>query len=176
MPNQSWVTHTLGDYPQVKKNALIRFWNQFYTHLEQIQKEKWSDDLSKSKSYQYKDNVFRILHEEKVHLPLTEDKLHNIQMRIEDITLLFNEKSLFKTVPNLIKILIKNNDVSAKDYLKGRIIEDDHDQELLSEFGQYTIEALIVHVLSILFQNGEHLLIKLASLIEQLESSVRLQS
>jgi hypothetical protein len=48
---------------------------------------------------------------------------------------------------------------------------------LLSEFGQYTIEALIVHVLSMFFYSVEsNSLIRVASLVEQLESSVRHQA
>lgn len=46
--------------------------------------------------------------------------------------------------------------------------------ELLSEFGQYTIEAIIVHVLGLVFHSVENnSIIRVASLVEQLESSVR---
>lgn len=49
--------------------------------------------------------------------------------------------------------------------------------ELLYEFGHYTIEALIVHVLGLVFNSLEYTsLIRVASLVEQLESSVRKQA
>jgi hypothetical protein len=36
-------------------------------------------------------------------------------MKIEDLTMRFDEESMFKTAPNIIRILIKNNDLSAKE-------------------------------------------------------------
>ena len=82
----------------------------------------------------------------------------------------------FKTAPNIIKILIRNNEESAKDYLRGRANEKD-DIELLSEFDQYKLEALIVHVLSMVFNTFDNnSIIRVASLVEQLESSVRIQT
>lgn len=108
--------------------------------------------------------------------PLSEDDLRKIQMEIEDQTILFDETSMFKTAPNIIKILIRNNDVCAKDYLRGRALVKD-DIELLSEFGQYTIEALIVHVLGMVYNSLEYnSIIRLATLVEQLERSVRKQA
>lgn len=97
-------------------------------------------------------------------------------MKIKDLTMLFDEESMFKTVPNIIKILIRPNQDNAKDYLRGKFLEMDQ-IELLSEFGQYTIEALIVHVLGMLFNNEEsNTMIRVATLVEQLESSVRKQA
>ncbi|PIN11729.1 hypothetical protein CDL12_15666 [Handroanthus impetiginosus] len=98
-------------------------------------------------------------------------------MDIEDTTTKFDEYSMFKSVPNLIKLLIRNNAVNAKDFLKARVCDDDI--ELLSVFGQYTIEALIVYVLSMLFspvQDPSNPAIRVSTLVEQLESSVRTQA
>lgn len=129
-----------------------------------------------TKSEQYKQEVFDILHNSKKSLPLSEDELKKIQMKIEDLTMLFDEESMFKTVPNIIKILIRPNQDNAKDYLRRKYLEMDQ-IELLSEFGQYTIEALIVHVLGMLFNNEEsNTMIRVATLVEQLESSVRKQA
>jgi hypothetical protein len=48
---------------------------------------------------------------------------------------------------------------------------------LLSEFGQYTIEALIVHILGMVFNPLEYnSIIRVATLVERLESSVRTQA
>lgn len=48
---------------------------------------------------------------------------------------------------------------------------------LLSEFGQYTLEALIVHVLAIVFNPDEsRVMIRVATLVEHLENLVRLQA
>ncbi|XP_017985382.1 PREDICTED: probable DNA-directed RNA polymerase [Theobroma cacao] len=135
-----------------------------------------SDVHSATKSEQYKNEVFILLDKAKELFPLSEDLLRDLQMEIEDMTMLFDEQSMFKSVPNIIKILIRDYDVSAKDYLRGMELEKD-DIELLSEFGQYTIEALIVHVLGMLFNPLENYsIIRVASLVERLEYSVRIQA
>lgn len=73
-------------------------------------------------------------------------------------------------------MLIRNDEPSAKDYLKTKVLEKD-DIELLSEFGHYTIEALIVHVLGMVFNSLEYnSYIRVSSLVERLESSVRTQA
>lgn len=60
--------------------------------------------------------MFDILTKAKKCFPLSNESLCNIQMQIEDLTMLFDEKSMFKSAPNIIKILIRNDEVSAKDY------------------------------------------------------------
>lgn len=176
MPNRNWVTQSLNDLPrkEEEKKELIRFWNEFYNYL--LENTKKSGQQNKTKSDQYKDEVFDILHNAKASYPLKEIELRKIQMKIEDLTMLFDEQSIFKTAPNIIRTLIRNNEVSAKDYLRGRVLEKD-DMELLSEFGQYTIEALIVHVLGMVFNTLEYSsIIRVASLVERLESCVRIQA
>lgn len=83
---------------------------------------------------------------------------------------------MFKTAANLIKILVRSNGVSAKDYLREKLVKEE-DKLLLSEFGQYTIEALVVHVLGMVFsQPDSNPIVRVATLIDQLESSVRTQA
>lgn len=152
---------------------LLRFWNSFYNELEN---QNRISKKSQTKSDQYKGLVFDILEKGKEGKPLGNDELLKLQLEIEDMTMSFDEKSIFKTVPNLIRTLIKKNEMNAKDYLRGKV-ELKEDKELLSEFGQYTIEALIIHVLSLVFNSLEtSSLIRVASLIERLESSVRSQA
>lgn len=91
------------------------------------------------------------------------------------MTILFDDKSMFKSVPNIMKILIRDHDTCAKDYLKARSLKP-AEMELLSEFGHYTIEALIVHVLSVLFSAQEDTTVRITYLVEQLEYSVRSQA
>lgn len=88
--------------------------------------------------------------------------------------MVFDEQSMFKTTPNLIKMLISTDKESAKDYLKNKARTNL--DELLSEFGQYTIEALIVYVLCMVFTSSSNSMIRVASLVEQLDSNVRLQA
>ncbi|KAG6621672.1 hypothetical protein I3842_Q008800, partial [Carya illinoinensis] len=173
MNHITWLTHSLDDIPRKEedKKELVRFWNEFYTSF--LQNTNKSEQQGKTSSVKYKDTVFDILENAKARFPLRDEELRDIQKEIEDITLLFDEKSIFNTVPDIIRILIRDNEESAKDYLRRRPLEKD-DIELLSEFGQYTIETLIVYVLSLFFHSVEsNTLIRVASLVEQLESSVR---
>ena len=176
MPHVKWLIRSIDNLPikEEEKIELIRFWNEFYNSL--FTNHKKSEQQGKSKSVQYKEEVFEILHNAKARLPLSSVELRKIQMEIEDLTMLFDEVSMFKTAPNIIKILIRNDKESAKDYLRNRSLSED-DIELLSEFGQYTIEALIVYVLGMVFTSLEsNSMIRVASLVEQLESSVRIQA
>lgn len=93
-------------------------------------------------------------------------------------TYLFQTReSFFRFSRAIIKILIKNDEECAKDILRKRL-KNQKDIELISEFGQYTIEALIVHVLSMLFNSvdPETSMIRVSTLIERLENSVRTQA
>lgn len=58
------------------------------------------EDIFKSKSAQYKDQVFDILNNGKARLPLSDDELYNIQMGIEDLTMTFDEESMFHSKHN----------------------------------------------------------------------------
>lgn len=176
MPNYKWIIKSVNDLPrkEEEKNELIRFWRVFYSKL--LINNYISEQPDKSQSLQYKEEVFDILHDAKSSFPLCDERLRKIQTNIEDLTMIFDEESIFKTTPNIIRILIRNNEVSAKDYLKARL-QDKDNIALLSEFGQYTIEALIVHVLSMLFNIVDYnTIIRVASLVERLESSVRIQA
>lgn len=53
-----------------------------------------------SKSAQYKNEVFDILHKSKARF---KEELRQIQTEIEDMTMLFDEESIYKTRPNLIR-------------------------------------------------------------------------
>lgn len=79
----------------------------------------------KTKGEQYKNKVFDILQKEKDRFPLSEGELLKMQMRIEDLSMNFDEESIFKTTPNIIKILIKDNKINAKDYLKDKVDNND---------------------------------------------------
>lgn len=48
--------------------------------------------------------------------------------------------------------------------------------ELLNEFGHYTIEALVVYVLSALFSTHDNTVVRVATLVERLDYCVRAQA
>lgn len=153
-------------------HELVRFWGHFFDCYETIYKE-----IKLSKSTQYKEKVFDILNNAKERFPLNDDELELMQIQIEDLTMTFDEQSMFRTVPNIIKMLMKSDGINAKDYLKSSL-SDENDISLLNEFGQYTIEALIIYVLCMMFNSGSYnnSCVRVSSLIEQLECSVRNQA
>ena len=176
--NLTWVSHMVDDMQvsEKKRIKLVKFWEGFFIHY--LNSCQPTNDIStKSKPLQYKESVFRLLEDGKSKC-LDENGLKELEKEIEDITIQFIEKSMYKTYPNIIKQLIQcqsDSSESAKDYLKSRLL-DPVDLELISEFNQYTIEALIVHVLGMVFNAPDGLMVRVASLIEHLESSVRKQA
>lgn len=184
MTNYSWIKYTLKHLPRndKEKDLIIVFWKQFYASIKDITdlgNKQGSSDLGSSKSVMYKEVVFNVLdkakQKQKIDEPFSTETLRKIQTEIEDLTMKFDDESMYKTYPNLIKNLIRTNEVSAKDFLRRRLSQKDI--ELLSELGQYTIEAIIVHVLGQVFNTQEmKSMIRVPSLVEQLESNVRLQA
>lgn len=117
MPNKKWVTESLKNLPRKEEEKLeiIRFWNEFdYYLLEENTNLSENTNINrqqgKTKAVMYKEEVFDILHNAKERFPLNQKELHNIQTEIEDLTINFDEASMFKSVPNIIRILIRNND------------------------------------------------------------------
>lgn len=126
-----------------------------------------------SKPSQYKDDVLLLLNSCKKGFPLTDGQLNDIQLKIEDLTMSFDEKSVFKSCPTLIKMLISDDyHVSAKDFLMTRV-KSDEDIKMLSVFDQYTIEAIIVYVICQLFTSDTNTDVRIATLVDQLERNVR---
>lgn len=159
------------------RKDLYSFWCDFY---ERIETGAYSFAPT-SKSREYKDKVIEILEEGK-DKELSSKDLEAMQSQIEDLTMKFDEECLYKTEPNLVKMLIRENEGSAKDYIRKRT-KSKQDllevEELLAEFGQYTLEGLIVHVLSMVFfvgQGSKESLVRLPALVEALEESVRMEA
>lgn len=48
----------------------------------------------------------------------TLEDLKEIELRIESVTLSFDERLIYKNYPEIVELLIDNNDTTAKDYLK----------------------------------------------------------
>lgn len=88
----------------------------------------------------------------------------------------FDDKCIYHTIPNLIKRLIRKDKPSAKDYLKNCLQSQD-DLELLYYFDQYTLEAIILNVLSMVFHSLKvDSAVRVATLLDQLDSAVRVQA
>lgn len=174
--NNTWVTNSLSDLPlkDEDKNKLIKFWEEFYQYYLSKKEPQSGTNNKASNSTLYKEEVFSLLESKKGKL--TEDELRDLQITIEDLTMNFDEESIYSSTKNIIKLLIGKELECARDYLRKWGLEAD-DMELLSEFGQYTLEALIVHVLAIVFNpNDSQVMVRVATLVEHFEKIVRLQA
>jgi len=151
------------------------FYKTVYEALEKVEqtqkKDKYNDaviDLLEKKK--------QVIHNEK-NKRKKDQLLMELQKEIEDLTMDFDEDSIFKTSYDIMKMLIIPNEVNARDYLKINKKLSNQDEELLNEFSQYTIEGLIVHLLGQLFRDSEgSLIVRTATLIENLDLIVRRQA
>lgn len=62
----------------------------------------------------YNNQVVALLQES---APRTLEELE-LELRIESLTLSFDERIVYKNYPEMVELLINNNDTTAKDYLK----------------------------------------------------------
>ena len=185
--NNKWVTRSIttestGKSPN-KVSSMIRFFIRFFDHLGY--KPTWDVDdtldRKKRKKCMYKNTVLDLLHstkEDKSPQSMSLEEKKKLQKEIENQTLSFDEASIHKASGNILKKLISPKLPSARDFIKSHpsIKLNDEDLKLLSEFGHYTIEAIIVYVISLVFKpDNWSSLIRLSTLIEQFESAVRHQ-
>lgn len=93
----------IGNSQNENLRVILQFWDAFFKELNNKDKEK--DKLSYIESYQ--DAVYDILTTYKGS-EMSEEKKREVQMQMEDLTMLFDEHTIHKTAPNIIKILIRN--------------------------------------------------------------------
>ena len=156
--------------------TLSLFWKSF--------ESKVSDSISSEK----KSSNATIYHSEVIKLLInsksmkngesfTQDELFYLQNEIEEMTMKFDEISVFKSVPNLLKLLINNDMITAKRYLIQKCGLSKKDLTSLKVFGKYTLEAIIINVLGSVFNCVQDLsLVRVSTLIEQIDSIVRVQA
>lgn len=164
---------------------MIAFYNEFYNKL----KEKYDkgteilvSPLKVSNTRKYKNKVFELLKANKA-TSLSDKELIALQMEIEKNSMSFDEESIFKMCKPILRIMIKENDVNAKDYIKAYFEDADENVKkfvynVLSEFNiYYTIESLIVHVISLIYHNNnkknedynDTSMVRVANLVDRLD-------
>jgi DNA-directed RNA polymerase len=122
----------------------------------------------------YHNEVFKLLIKSQRSL-LSETYLIDLQSKIEDYTMKFDESNIFRETPNIIKLLINQNKPSAKEYLYNQLPCTYY--PMLNKFGNYTLEAIIIHVLGVVFNSlQEYPVVRVSTLLEQLNSTVRDQT
>ncbi len=147
---------------------------------------------------QYKDKVYKLLEDNKKDESVN---LLDLQEQIENLTMNFSEENIYASCPNIMEMMTKPLLPNAKEFLLQKYKVDkvgdrinilrsededrlsneekkkvvplltEEDKELLSEFGQHTIECILIHTLCYLFHIENS--VSVASLIDRIESSIR---
>lgn len=150
---------------------IVSFWLKLYEDFQSAGGN--IEESAKSSTSLYKDEVIEILNKNRAN-NICDDNLRAIQTQIENLTMRFDEESIYKTNPYLIKMLASNEQscINAKDFLINKL-KSDEDKRMIALFGHYTLEALIVYVLSQLYNSNSNTMVRVASLVDQLERNVR---
>lgn len=88
----------------------------------------------------------------------------------------YDEESVFKTSPYLLNRLVSVDSPTAKEFIKDLLKEEEQYVISFSK-GTYTLVAIRVYVLGLVFSSvKESSVVKLFTLIDQLDAAVRVQS
>lgn len=156
------------------ENIINEFWDQLYKDIEINIPYKVGDE-------RYNTQVFTLLNEYKkmkisVKWKESENELIELQRKIEDITNQFDESSIFKETPNLIRLLIGKDLISAKSYLWKCIPKELYNSTIV-QFGEYTLEAIIIYVLGVAFHSiQEDSVVRVSTLLGLLDRTVITQA
>lgn len=178
-----WVASSVfpkWSYDKEKRTKFSQFWEEFYIYAKVHVGNQFNEENANKR---YKEGVIALLNEfknahrgEENRVVADPEELYNLQLKIENLTMHFDEESLFHSTTNILKIMIDPEKESARDFLRTKLTSEE-DLSLIAEFGQYTLEALIVHVLCVLFSSADaNSMIRVASLVEQLEGNSRSQA
>lgn len=147
------------------------FWNNFYKLIEDS-----GTSYQASKVSLYHDKVIKLLIDNKSR-EMSYADLVDLQRDIENLSFGFDEQSLFKSVPMLIRRLIGTDKINAKVYLTEIFNLSEKNLTYIEKFGNYTLEAIMIYVLGVMFNSVQSLpLVRVSTLIQQLESAVRVQA
>ncbi|KAL6310585.1 hypothetical protein AAG906_019256 [Vitis piasezkii] len=158
-----------------KDTILEKFWESFYSQLLDDMK---IHSRSESNVSQYHKYVIDLLNNSKKDKDsFTEEELISIQTSIEDATFKYDDvKNIYQLTPDLIKIIISKDELTAKEFLKKCKLTK-NDLLTLEYFDQYTLEAIIIYVLGVLFNCIQELpAVRVSTLIEHLDTYVRSQA
>ncbi|XP_062088634.1 uncharacterized protein LOC133795193 [Humulus lupulus] len=154
---------------RVDNSQIDEFWEKFM-HILSRSDCVGAETISQPGLYQ--ESVFNMLHEHK-NQEFSEDMLMKLQLKIEDNNE-FSEMNLRYLSPDIVQILIKKDKPTAREYLKSTGFLTEEEQLLINKFHHYTLEAIIVHVLSTFYDCQNDLpAIRTATLIEQIDIHVR---
>lgn len=149
-------------------NTLNAFWDNLLRDIEAqlIDKEEEAD--------KYNISVMKLLNDHKKNFNKTE--LNTLQMEIENLSTKFDEKSVHSETPHLLRLLIGRDLISAKNYLHYKLPCELYNSTI-SLFGEYTIEAIIIYVIGLLYNSQQDTsVVRLSTLLDVLDTNVRAQA
>jgi hypothetical protein len=76
------------------------------------------------------------------------EPLKDLQLERENLTMKYDHQNIFTQVPQLVKILIEEDQPSAKELIFSRKDIDDKETEVVNKMDTYTFEAIIRQVLA----------------------------
>ncbi len=161
-------------HDQVK---LTRFWNNFFKELDD--KSFYFEQKPSSNVNKYQNEVFKLMEEFKSKSNITDKDFLALQHEIEDLTMDFNDSSVWKSSMKLMELLLGDNKTLVRDYLRDKDQSglSEAETKFLSVFDTYTLEVIIIHVLASVFNCiQDSPVVRVSTLIEQLDSTVRVQA
>lgn len=158
-----------------KESQIDMFLVQFYDKL--IKDHNVCNYSENSNVSKYQHTVLNELHKYQ-NEKLSDDELFKLQTKIENLTTQFDDfKNIYQITPDLIKIMICKDKPSAKDFLKSCKCLSSDDLECLDFFDQYTLEAIMLYVMGILFHCiNDNPAVRVSTLVDHLDMNVRTQA
>lgn len=170
-----------------EQNIYDKMYEEYKNEENSIRSETKNSEITKtniSKISQYQNDVLQMLEDNKksilfeINDEKKKKKWNELQMKIEEHTTGFNEISIFNSSMKIFHLLIGNNEISAKDYLKQKDWKlSENELTSLNSLGPYKLEAIIIHVLGSLFNCLKDTpKVRLSTFIDQLDSNVRVHA
>lgn len=161
------------DRPDVSNEYNQTVINDF---IDKLYRDLQCNVTEKTDRLRYNNKIYDLLNKYKNTRDLSENDLKKLQIDIENQCMNFNESNIFSETPNLVKLMIGKDLICAKDYLYQNLPEDIYNSTI-SNFGQYTLEAIIIHVLGLLYNCIKELsIVRVSTLMDTLEREVRTQA
>lgn len=158
-----------------KRYVIKKFWDQLFRDIEANGLYKEVDRGYNTRVYLLLNEFKKILYSNNTWYP-SDNELEKLQTGIEDITYKLDENSIFQETPNLIKLLIGKDLISAKFYLYKHISQDIYNSTI-AQLGEYTLEAIIIYVLGVAFHSiQESSVVRVSTLLGLLDRTVQTQA
>ena len=151
---------------------LYQFWDEFI--------ETYENEVMMNSGYREplnKDKVFNtLLDHSNNKTNQTAEELKGIQTKIERMTMYFYEANVYESLGQLKNKFINIDEQTAKDYLLDKLEKPD-DLDIVRAMGTYTLECIVVFVLSKQFNVFalDKASVQVATLVSELDSAAKIE-